>query len=167
MLNQDPYDFWEQFRVAFAAGWDHASVCDRPLAIPNQLGSNGSISFWQNGVRQDTCELVFYKTAAETGPTAQFAKFRVGETSKQVTDLYTGLPQTVTELTYDQAYCVANSSSALVRPTVAICTNSKIVPTLVGTGMDPGEAYVSLADAEKPLVTLTLPPPSIGLRRRR
>ena len=137
------------------------------LAIPNQLGSNGRISFWQNGVRQDTCDLVFYKTAAETGPTAQFAKFRVGETAKQVTDLYTGLTQTVTELTYDQAYCVANSSPALVRPPVAICTNSKIVPTLVGTGMDPGEAYVSLADAEKPLVTLTLPPPSIGLRRRR
>jgi hypothetical protein len=166
LLNQTPYDFWEQYRVAFAAGWNHATVCGRPLAIPNQLGSNGPISFWQNGVHQNNCDLAFYKTAAETGPTAQFAKFRVGEASKQVTDLYTGLTQTVTELTYDQAYCTANSAPALVRPPVSICTNSKIVPTLVGAGIDPGEAYVSLSDTDKPLVTLTLPPPAVGLRRR-
>jgi hypothetical protein len=158
LLNQNPYDFWEQYRVAFAAGWDHATVCGRPLLIPKQLGSNAPISFWQNGVQQNTCDLVFYKTAAETGPTAQFAKFRVGETSKQVTDLYTGLTQTVSELTYDPSYCPANSSQALIAP---VCTNTQIVATLVGTGEDPGEAYVSLSDAEKPLVTLSLPQPKL------
>jgi hypothetical protein len=159
LLNRDPYDFWEQYRVAFARDWDHATVCGRQLLIPNKLGSNAPISFWQNGVHQSTCDLVFYKTADETGPNAQYAKYRVGEESKQATDRYTGLTQTLRQLTYDPSYCTANSSPALVAPPVAVCTNSKIVATLVGTGEDPGEAYVSLSDADKPLVTLTLPPP--------
>ncbi len=159
LLNRDPYDFWEQYRVAFAKGWNHATVCGLPLTIPNQLASNAPISFWKNGVPQTTCNLVFYKTAAETGPNAQFAKYQVGQTSKQVTDLYTGLTQTVTELTYDPSYCTKNSTPALVAPPVAVCTNSRIAATLVGTGEDPGEAYVSLSDAQKPPVTLTLPPP--------
>jgi hypothetical protein len=156
LLNQEPYDFWEQYRVAFASGWDHATVCGRPLLIPNKTGANASISFWQNGVHQTTCDLVFYATANETGPGAQFAKFQVGETSQQVTDLYTGLTEIVTELTYDPTYCSANSTPALV---AQVCTNTNINPTLVGTGIDPGEAYVALSDAEKPKVTLSLPAP--------
>ena len=142
-------------------------MCGRPLAIPNQLGNNGPISFRQNGFVKPPAISSFRRLLPKPGRRPNLSKFRVGETSKQVTDLYTGLTETVTELTYDQAYCVANSSPALVSPPVSICTNSKIVPTLVGTGIDPGEAYVSLSDAHKPLVTLTLPPPSVGLRRRR
>jgi hypothetical protein len=158
LLNQDPYDFWEQYRVAFGPGWDHATVCGRPVLIPNKLGGNASISFWQSGVKQTTCDLVFYATAAETGPTAVFAKYQVGETPKAVTDLYTGLTQTVTELTYNPAYCGANSSPSLPS---SVCPNSKIVATMlpIVPVLDPGEVYVALSDPEKPLLTLSLPPP--------
>ena len=150
LLNKTAYDFWEQYRVAFAAGWDHATVCGRAFTFPNAIGSNAAVSFWQNGVAQSSCEIVFYTSKGD------HANFQVGETSKSVTDTYTGLKQTVTELTYDPAYCKQNSSASLVG---VVCTNSKLVPTLVGEGDDPGEAYVSLTDAEKPLVTLTLPAP--------
>lgn len=159
LLNKQPYDFWEQYRVGFAKGWDHATICGRPLAIPGKIGANAPISFWQNGVHKSTCDLVFYLSKVETGPNAQFAKYQVGEESKQVFDIYTGLTKTVTQLTYDSSYCPANSTPGLVAPPVAVCTNSNIVATGVGTGEDPGEAYVSLSDPDKPLVTLTIPAP--------
>jgi hypothetical protein len=74
LQNKEPYDFWEQYRVSYAAGWDHATVCGRPLNIPGKSAGSAGISFWRNGVKT-TCDIVFYKTAAETGPQAQFAKY--------------------------------------------------------------------------------------------
>ena len=91
-------------------------MCGRPLAIPNQLGNNGPISFRQNGFVKPPAISSFRRLLPKPGRRPNLSKFRVGETSKQVTDLYTGLTETVTELTYDQAYCVANSSPALVGP---------------------------------------------------
>jgi hypothetical protein len=159
--NRDPYDFWEQYRVSFAKGWDHATVCGHPFAIPGKLGAAAPISFWLNGVPTSSCDVVLYKDAAGT----QYAKFQVGEESKQVTDIYTGLTKTVTQLKWDSNYCPANSTPALVMPPVSVCTNSNLAftgvaqPTAKDPIADPGEAYVSLSDPDKPLVTLTIPQP--------
>jgi hypothetical protein len=151
LLNQDPYDLWEQFRVSFGKGWDHATVCGRPYTIPMRLGFADPISFWMNGQPQTPCNIALYKDAAET----QFAKFVVGEGSKTVTDTYTGQTQTVTQLTYDPSSCNSNLN--------AVCSGSHLVFTAVPQPVpgnddpDPGESWVSLSDADKPLVTLIVP----------
>jgi hypothetical protein len=131
--------------------------CDglRPLAgNPQPAWQQRADFILAEWARQNSCDLVFYTANGE------HANFQVGETTKSVTDQYTGLTQTVSELTYDPAYCTKSSSPSLASPPAAVCTNSQIVPTLVGTGADPGEAYVSLTDANKPRVTLSLPSPT-------
>jgi len=161
ILNRNPYDFWEQYRVAFAKGWDHATVCGRPFAIPGKLGAAAPISFWLNGARTLTCDVVLYKDAAGT----QHANYQVSEESKQVTDTYTGLTETVTQLKWDPNYCPTHSTPALVMPPVSVCVNSNLAftgisqPTVKDPIADPGEAYVSLSDADKPRVTLAAPQP--------
>jgi len=151
LLNHDPYDLWEQFRVSFGPGWDHATVCGLPFAIPMNLGNASPVSFWMNGKPQSTCNIALYKDAGET----QYAKLQVSEASKTVTDTYTGQTQTVTELAYDPSSCNSNLN--------AICSGSRLVftavPQPVPGDMDPdaGESYVSLSDADKPLVTLVVP----------
>jgi hypothetical protein len=151
LLNQNPYDLWEQFRVSFGSGWNHATVCGRPYTIPMSLGFADPISFWMNGQPQTPCNIVMYKDAAET----QFAKFVVDEASNTVTDTYTGQTQTVTQLTYDPSSCNSNLN--------AVCSGSHLVFTAVPQPVpgnmdpDPGESWVSLSDADKPLVTLVVP----------
>jgi hypothetical protein len=151
LLNQNPYDLWEQFRVSFGSGWNHATVCGRPYAIPMSLGFADPISFWMNGQPQTPCNIAFYKDAAET----QYAKFQVTEAPNTVTDTYTGQTQTVTQLAYDPSSCNSNLS--------AVCAGSHLVFTAVPQPVpgnmdpDPGESYVSLSDADKPLVTLVVP----------
>jgi hypothetical protein len=120
-VNQDPYDYYEQYRVSFGPGWDHATVCGLPFVIPMKLGNNAPVSFWSNGIPQSTCNIAIYQDAAET----RYVKFQVGQESKPVTDTYTGLTQTVTQLTYDPSYCKANSTLT------AVCSGSSLQPTLV------------------------------------
>ena len=154
LLNQDPYDYYEQYRVSFGPGWDHATVCGLPFVIPMKLGNNSPVSFWSNGVPQTTCNIAIYRDAAE----AQYVKFQVGRGSRTVTDTYTGLTQTVTQLTYDPNYCPAHSTLT------AVCSGSSLQPTLVPQPVpgnddpDAGESYVSLPDDQKPLLTLVVPP---------
>jgi hypothetical protein len=150
LLNQDPYDLWEQFRVSFGKGWNHATVCGRPYTIPMSLGFADPISFWMNGQPQTPCNIALYKDAAET----QFAKFVVGEASNTVTDTFTGQTQTVTQLTYVPSSCNSNLN---------VCSGSHLVFTAVpqpvpgNSDPDAGESWVSLSDADKPLVTLVVP----------
>jgi hypothetical protein len=151
LLNQDPYDLWEQFRVSFGSGWDHATVCGRPYTIPMNLGNAAPVSFWMNGQPQSPCNIALYKDAAET----QYAEFQVTEAPNTATDTYTGQTQTVTQLAYDPSSCNSNLS--------AVCAGSHLVFTAVpqpvpgNNDPDPGEAWVSLSDADKPLVTLVVP----------
>ena len=151
LLNQDPYDLWEQFRVSFGPGWDHATVCSRPYTIPMNLGNAAPVSFWMNGSPQSPCNIDMYKDAAET----QFAKFVVTEASKTVTDTYTGQTQTLTQLAYDPTSCNSNLNG--------VCAGSHLVFTAVPQPVpgnddpDAGESWVSLSDADKPLVTLVVP----------
>jgi hypothetical protein len=100
LLNKDPYDYYEQYRVSFGPGWDHATVCGLPFVIPMKLGNNSPVSFWSNGAPQTPCNIAIYQDAAET----KYVKFQVGQGSKTVTDTYTGLARTVTQLTYDPSY---------------------------------------------------------------
>jgi hypothetical protein len=72
--------------------------------ISMKLGNNSPVSFWSNGAPQTPCNIAISQDAAET----KYVKFQVGQGSKTVTDTYTGLAQTVTQLTYDQV---------IVRPT--------------------------------------------------
>jgi hypothetical protein len=144
--NQEAYDPYQQYDVGFAGGWDHVSVCGRPFAIPNAKPGNAPISFWLNGKPQTYCDIAFYTSSTEQ----QFAKYRVGELSKTVTDTYTGLKQTLTALVLDQNYCTANSTPALVA--AGVCLNSNVSPNYNGD-----VAYVSLSDADKPAVHLNVP----------
>ncbi len=147
LLNKEAYDPYEQYDVGFATGWDHATVCGRAVSIPGGNPGNAPISFWLDGVHQTSCDLAFFADSAGT----EVAKYRVTETSKTVTDTYTGSTQSVTELTLDNNYCETNSSPALVA--AAVCINSNVSPNFNGD-----VAYVSvLPDAEKPNVHLNLP----------
>ena len=136
LLNQDPYDLWEQFRVSFGPGWDHATVCGRPYTIPMNLGNAAAVSFWINGQPQTPCNIAMYKDAAET----QFAKFQLTEASNTVTDTYTGQTQTVTQLAYDPSSCNSNLN--------AVCAGSHLVFTAVPQPVpgnddpDPGKSWV-------------------------
>jgi hypothetical protein len=146
LANQEPYDPYEQYDTSYGARWNHATVCGRSVTIPNGKGGNFPISFWLDGKPQTYCDVAFYTAANEQ----QFAKYRVGEQSKTVTDTYTGLKQTVTQLVLDQNYCTTNSSPALVA--AGVCTNSNVAPNLDGD-----HAYVSLPDPEKPPIHLVVP----------
>jgi hypothetical protein len=144
--NQDAYDPYEQYDVGFAGGWDHATVCSRAVPIPGAKPGNAPISFWLNGAKQTNCDIAFFTTPAGT----QFAKYRVNQVSKTVTDTYTGLTQTVTQLTLDSNYCNTNSTPALV--TAGVCVNSNVSPNVNGA-----VNYASLSNADKPNVHLNLP----------
>lgn len=148
MPNQEPYDPYEQYNVGFAGGWDHASVCGRSISIPGGKPGNAPISFWLNGVRQATCNIAFFTAPDEK----QFAKYQVTETTNQVTDTYTGLQETVTELSLNMNYCMKNSTTALV--TAGVCTNSNVAPNLDPNG---DVTFVSLANADKPNVNMNVP----------
>jgi hypothetical protein len=144
--NKDPYDPYTQFRVGWGPGWDHAKVCGRQVAIPGQTGSSVKFSFWAGGVKQPTCDVFLYATADES----QFVTFRLGEETKNVTDTYTGVLQSVRALTLpDPGYCAANSTPALV--TAGKCNGNLSFPTAGD------EAYVSVSNAEKPFVTWNVP----------
>ena len=119
-----------------------------------KLGNAAPVSFWMNGQPQSPCNIAMYKDATET----QYVKFQLGEGSKTVTDTYTGQTQTVTQLTYDPSSC--NSSNSNLS---AVCSGSHLVFTAVPQPVpgnddpDAGESWVSLSDADKPLVTLVVP----------
>lgn len=144
--NKEPFDPYQLYRVGYAGGWDHAIACGRHVDIPNQEGGAASLSFWQNGVHQQFCDVTFFEDAAEE----HYATWRIGERTRTVTDTYTGLQHEVPELTFNRLYCERNSSPDLVAKNV--CTNSNISATLSGE-----EAYVSVRNAQKPKVTLTVP----------
>jgi hypothetical protein len=146
MLNKEPYDPYHEYDVAFAQGWDHATACGRKVPIPGAKPGNAPIAFWLNGQRRPGCVVVLYTTAAGN----QYAKYRVTETTKSVTDTYTGLQQTISELALDRSYCRQNSTPALVDK--AVCINSNVSANQSGD-LD----FVSLSKANKPKVHLNLP----------
>jgi hypothetical protein len=97
-------------------------------------------------VKQPTCDVFLYSTADDS----QFVTYQLAEDPKTVTDTYTGDQQAVRALTIPNAgYCAANSTQSLVN--AGKCDGNLSAP-LTGD-----EAYVSVSNVEKPLVTLNIP----------
>ena len=144
--NKDPYDPYTQFRVGWGPGWDHARVCGRSVAIPGKTGSSVRFSLWKDGVKQPTCDIFLYSSADDS----QFVTFRLAEETRMVTDTYTGLQHQVRSLTLpDPNYCANNSTGSLVG--AGKCNGNLSFPAAGD------EAYVSVADNEKPRVTWNVP----------
>jgi hypothetical protein len=145
--NKEAFDFYQQYRVVWGPGWDHADVCGRRVPIPLLLGSNAPVSMWRNGKRFPNCRIFLYKGSTDT----MYAAFRLSEKSKTVVDTYTGLQHQIKELTIpDPDFCKNNSSPELV----SICDRTKLSITPTGE-----EAYVSVPDDQKPFVNLNPPGP--------
>lgn len=143
--NKVPYDPYQQYFVTWAANsWDHATVCGRDITI-NKRAGNARVSMWQNGNKQDNCDVVLYTTADNGGP---HLNFRLSEESmRSVTDAYTGKSQQVQGLTTDVNYCKENSSPTMI----TYCDQANLSPVYKGD-----IAYVSLSDGEKPKTTLNV-----------
>lgn len=148
LVNGDRFDPYEQYRIVWGAGWDHATICGRNVQISGQP-SNARITFWQNGTRTPYCDIALYQDSAG----ANALKYRVVETTNTVTDPYTGLSgQSVSGLQFiNPQFCANNSSPSLQ----GRCVFSTFSPTYTGDN-----AYVSLPDAQKPLVNLNAPSPT-------
>jgi hypothetical protein len=144
--NKDQYSPYRQFRAAWGPGWDHVTVCGREIIMPGKIGTNASFAFWSDGSKTTSCDVILYSKKDNSF----FVKYRLGVETKDVTDIYTGLPEKVDSLTIpDPLYCANNSSPTLVA--AGKCTGNLSFPT---TG---DESYASLTDAEKPRVTLNIP----------
>jgi len=132
--NQNAYDPYTQYFAGWQF-WDHGTVCGRPVNFKNKaLGYNHPISFWNNGKKTKTCEVVLYADAAEN----DYVKYLVEEVGRDaddpndisppfmVTDTYTSRQHSVLGLrgvfaargdgvpTPENDYCKRNSSPAVV-----------------------------------------------------
>jgi hypothetical protein len=110
-------------------------VCGRPVNFRNKtLGHNYPISFWNDGKKVKSCEIVLFADAAEK----DYVKYLVAEVGRDpdapndqsppylVTDSYTGRPHSVLGLggvfaargdgapTPNNQYCLAHSTEAVV-----------------------------------------------------
>ncbi len=142
--NKMMYDPYQQYFVTWAdKSWDHATVCGRALSLYQRPG-NSRVSFWNNGLKQDYCDVVMYNTASSDS----HLNFRLTEEPlRQVVDAYTGLNQQVQGLTMDVNFCQQNSSANMV----AYCAAANLSPVYTGD-----ISYVSLSDADKPKTTLNI-----------
>ena len=168
--NKEPFDPYKQYRVNWGPGWDHASVCGRPVSVPAAMrGTRGlsvPVSFWKEGVKETFCDVTLYATADET----QFVKYRLQETKYTVTDRYTSARPDVFGLAGvyanrpgakpapDDPYCAKNSTQALVAQGKCRADLS------AGGGI---QAYVAVSDdgcsdptnaaCGKPMINLNVP----------
>ncbi|HXJ81811.1 MAG TPA: hypothetical protein VMS64_24405 [Candidatus Methylomirabilis sp.] len=155
MPDKEPYNPYKQYFVAWGTGWDHARVCNRLIPDAKRV-MNVPMSFWQTGVRDPTCEIALYATAAETGPTAEFVKYQVKEVPYTVTDTYTGLQHSIAGLSgvYAQRlgaapagpdpFCVGNSQ---LPPGVKGACNGNLTSAGADLDLPVNTAYVSVSDA--------------------
>lgn len=143
LINKSAFDPYEQYFVSWAENWDHADICGNTVDI-NALPGNSRLSFWQNGTKNDHCDI---KLFAKSG---NYVTFRITEKTWQVTDTYTGIPGfTVHGLANDVDYCKANSSKALSD----ICSRSNLSAVTQGD-----IAYLNVSQGERPNVYLNIPP---------
>jgi hypothetical protein len=158
LLNREPYDPYAQFRVNYAAGWDHASVCGHAVQLNGRAGSQ-IISFWNNGQKMPYCDVAFY---ANSSNTSAYAKWRLVEKITTPTDPWTGDQQKVIgfDFSSDANFSCANTSTADMVTNVCPPTKSNLTPALA-SGLPGGseEVYMSLPIDQRPIVNLTLPPP--------
>jgi hypothetical protein len=144
--NKEQFNPYKQFRAGWGPGWDHVTVCGRPVIMPGKIGTSAAFDFWDNGSPTATCDVIAYSKSDSSLKVA----YRIGVETKSVTDLYTGLAQQVRSLTIpDSSYCANNSSPALVA--AGKCDGNLSFPTAGD------EWYASLSNADRPRMTLNIP----------
>jgi hypothetical protein len=157
LLNLDSFDPYEQFIFAVPKGWDHATVCGRPVDIKGQ-GMAFTFSFWQNAKHQDYCDIVAYPKSSNDS----YVSFRLREVTKTVTDQFTGLAHKVKGFEVSKAdadFCKNNTTP----DQVLLCDpgQTKIEPRKKADDEGGLEVvYVSVAESQRPNVTITFRPPN-------
>jgi hypothetical protein len=122
--NKEPFDPFKQYAVGVAPGWVQGTVCGRPFTVPESIrgkvGLSVPFAFWKDGSPIASCEVVLVDRFN------QHVKYLLNEVTYQVSDALTGRQETVSGLSgvwatrpssqtaEDDAYCVANSTLALV-----------------------------------------------------
>jgi hypothetical protein len=142
--NKNAYDPFTQYFAGWQF-WDHATICGRPVSFSNKaLGYNYPISFWKDGQKVKTCEVVLYADPQEK----DFVKYLVREMGRDpddpndqspeylVTDSYTDEQHSVLGLggvfTYrgdgapipDDPYCMQQGNSSAAARAAGKCTGN-------------------------------------------
>ncbi len=152
--NRESFDPYEQYRLSLPKGWNHATICGRPYDLKDQAQTL-TFSFWKNGKPIDYCDIAVYPNASDT----PVIKYRLIEYSATVTDQWTGLQHEVQGFkTANPDFCTQNTSPTLRY----ICSpdQTKLEPKFPdnnGAGLE--VVFVSLAPAQRPIVSMTMPPP--------
>jgi len=178
--NKNAYDPFTQYFAGWQF-WDHGTVCGRPVSFKNKaLGYNFPITFWNEGTKVKTCEIVLYADPAEK----DYVRYQVTEvgvdpddpsgqgTPYVVTDAYTGEQHSVLGLsgvfasrgdgliTPNNQYCMDHSSQAA--KDAGKCTGNLSAHgdrlNYVGVKIDPVTCPSGLsATCGKPLMNLNIP----------
>jgi hypothetical protein len=170
LLNRDQFDPYTKFKVSVGPGWDHMKFCSG-RTIPsltvidkdnNKGGKPAFFSFWVNKAKVKKCEIAIYPNKSED----TVFKYRLEEYEKEVTDNWTKKKQKVRGMRVaddDANFCTQNSSPSLV----SLCDADKahLVPEMAATDSSKKEiggkenVYVSVDEKDRPMMTLTVPPP--------
>jgi hypothetical protein len=175
LKNPNPYDPFQQYRANVGPGWHHLTICGRAVTPSDPTkGVSFPISFYNEGQKQSTCEVVLYADAAQT----QFAKFRVGETlAYPAIDTYTNVQQNLTGLRDpnqpkglkavrsqatipgQDSYCLVNRQNVPETACIAYFTPQALdsIEAYVGVSNEPcTDPFVY--NCGRPLTNLNLPP---------
>jgi hypothetical protein len=154
LLNRESFDPYQQYRLSLPAGWHHATVCGRPIELRKQ-GQPITFSFWKDGARIPFCDIVLYP---KVGNTLVF-KYRLVENTSTVVDQWTGLDWEVQGFkAADATFCTQNTSPTLQY--LCATDQTKLEPKFPdnnGGGLE--VVYVSLMENQRPIVSMTMPPP--------
>lgn len=154
LLNQESFDPYQQYRLSLAAGWDHATVCGRPINL-NSYGQAITFSFWNNGQPLSNCDIVLYPKPGND----LHVNFRLVEYTASIEDQWTGLMHDVKGFKVsDPTFCASNSSPTLK----SICDPNQTKlepkkPSDAGGGLE--VVYVSVNEGQRPVVSMTVPQP--------
>lgn len=151
LVNKEPFDPYQQYKVNWGPGWDHAEVCGRKVAI-NQLPGNARIFFPKQNDQDNYCDIKIFPTASEDS----FLAMRLKLITQSVKDNYTGLSHNVDSLQFVPDFCAKNSSADLAKT----CDHINLSAIITKSPNKPSDIeYVSVDPDKRPLIYLNLPPP--------
>ncbi|MCX7113955.1 MAG: hypothetical protein NTX45_28565 [Proteobacteria bacterium] len=155
LLNLDSFDPYEQFVLTLSEGWDHGTICGRPVKVIDKKGMAFTFSFWQNAIHQDHCDIVMYPNTGNDS----HVSFRLLEYTDNVVDNWTGLAHPVKGFKAQDGFCAQNSSA----DQVLLCdpAQTKIEPKRPSDAKGGLEVvYVSVDEAKRPNVAMIFRPPA-------